>query len=230
MRKRYFRLTDQQDNVVQILRGSPGTWMTPQSIWEKIHPGEDSQTGAASVGFSLRSLPDKMRNIQAEQHGRDRVYRFVEMNPETEIRTDNGNSLLAQVQDSSMDAEILKNALLQYSVGILGSNPGRALRAAFLAGRETRSPVRSQRTSPKKDTVEGATEDEFQPGAMMPPTMTYSEMVVKAATAYADQEFTYEEAARRAQMSEDYLRRILTGDATPTRATQERVYSAVFKD
>lgn len=156
---------------------------------------------------------------------------------------------IAPTDDCSDDALIAK-ALMYYANGIVAQDPVKAIRAAFLAGQMGKkaaatalAPRTTPATSPRKSAHDVAPavdlparkvdeEDEARRiPAIMPDDMTYREMVDKIQAAYKACEFTYKDAAIRADLTEDYFMRIACGKiAQPTRAMQERVYAAIFED
>ncbi len=230
------KLTPTQQAALDVLKLRPGIWMTAYDIWHILNPGcTPAYTEIGNLGTSLRHLQRKTNDLLTKMSGRDRLYSIDSASPEISFKeekvTSTKNDILSQVKDASNDPDIMMEALLHYSVHVIGEDRGRALRAAFLAGRESRSSQRSQKNQAKRTSVEGTTETqaaEVQLGPPMPSDMTYEDLVEKAAQAYNDQKFLYEEVAQRAGMNTEYVRKILKGDATPTRDTMNRVFSATF--
>lgn len=144
------------------------------------------------------------------------------------------------------DEKIVFDALMHYAQTMAQTDTLNAVRAAFLAGRggffgggkgngKAKQAVRldsvtkagaSDFDNPTVGREES--EDENRVAATMPPNMSYAEFVETAKAAYKNLEFTWEQGAKRAEMGIDYFMRVCRGDATPSRLTQERVYSAIF--
>jgi len=152
-------------------------------------------------------------------------------------------------EDCSNDAFIAK-ALMYYANGMVAQDPAAAIRAAFLAGQMGKkkaatahslwgTPTANPRKSPHMvapavDLPARKVDEDDEAGripAIMPEDMAYREMTDKIQAAYKRCEFTYTDAAKRAELTEDYFTRIAQGKVPqPTRAMQERIYSAIFED
>lgn len=145
----------------------------------------------------------------------------------------------------SDDGSMIIEALMYFANGIVATDSTKALRAAFLAGqigkKKPATPSlwngvpavqhKSQNKVAVTETAEPDINEAARIPAIMPDDMSYREMVDKIQAAYKRCEFLYADAAKRAELGEDYFTRIAQGKvAQPPRATQERVYSAIFED
>jgi len=221
-------MTADQQDALEVLKANPEKWMLTREIWLAIHPEQiPERTSVGKLGGSIKYLPQKPCGVQEKMVGEAKAYGyFPELDP-TGTPTEPRPSTPATGQTpGSFDHDIITDALLHYSASIVRTDPDRALRASFLAGQGYRAPRRgSPRSLRSVEAVEEAVPEER---AQMPADMTYLEFVKKAMAAYTAVVFTYADAAKKACMSEAYLRRIVQGEATPTRATLEKVYSAIF--
>lgn len=165
-----------------------------------------------------------------------------------EIGNDNPSRTVNVTIGQMTDEKIVLDALMFYANATATTDPMNAVRAAFLAGRgeffggkskranrldavtKTKKPLQELESSYVR-VAEPDTEEAARIPAIMPDDMSYREMVDKIQAAYKRCEFLYADAAKRAELGEDYFTRIAQGKiAQPPRATQERVYSAIFED
>ncbi|MFA5445360.1 MAG: helix-turn-helix transcriptional regulator [Bacteroidales bacterium] len=139
------------------------------------------------------------------------------------------------------DHAIIFNALMHYARATMQVAPETAIRAAFLAGQggffrkaSAGSTKRSKPAPHEKQDVECCNNCEDEPAewipATMPASMDYDEFMAKTQAAYKACEFTYADVAKRANMQETYVRDIIRGVATPSRARLAQVYAAAFHD
>lgn len=238
MQKRYRVLTKNQQAAWEVIQDHPGEWLGATDIWRILNPGKTPQgMELASFGYSLHFMPPKVLGLYEKFENYERQYTY---DPEAVGSSDAGDTsgdtdeeaILKDIYSSAKDQGILTEALLMYSASIVKKNPGRALRAAFLAKNAGGlNLLQKSKKTPKKVSVASEIEEPEeipQPIIPMPEGMTYEDLVQAAEEAYMNEAFDYAEAAQRAGLSQDYFRHILSGDATPTRKNLDKVYNAIF--
>ena len=197
--------------------------------------------GGKPDDYAFPAVADSAPDIGGDMNSVEYVQKTFTFKPTPVVR--------AKSSDCSDDAFIAE-VLMYYANSMVAQDPSAAIRAAFLAGQMGKkkavtalAPRTTPATSPRKSAHDVAPavalparkvdedEEACRIPAIMPEGMTYREMVNKIQTAYKACEFTYKDAATRADLTEEYLTKIAKGNiAQPTRAMQERVYSAIFED
>lgn len=239
-------LTERQMAVLAALKSASGEWLTARQIGEIMYPDlppSGSEIGA--IGCTLIHLPEKCDGVEKQKDGARSVYRWTgdsDGETATVVRPTPRCCTMPQKSITKSDAfaselvsdsQLISEALLHYATTMIGKNPNAALRCAYLAGRGEFGPVTTVKSQPVAKSVKPVIEKKpehvgFTEIAVMPDDMDYETFVEEAAKAYSRCEFTYPEAARAAGISEDYFRKIVNGDAMPTRDTLMRVYYAIF--
>lgn len=224
-RRRKGEMTPYQAELYQVLESHPGKWWYFLDLWNTAHPLDpDPPTyKIAAMGTALQHLeqnPDS--KIVIRKDGR---YKEVCYNP--------SGTLSDSDQPMATDSQIISEALVLYATENVTSDPQKALRAAFLAGKHVPCSIHTTTSTPKpKSSIPNEPKSDPPPldGPHIPDEMSYEEFAAAARRAYADQAFTYEGVALRTGLSEEHIRRIIKEETTPTRDTLDKVCQAVFEN
>lgn len=259
--KKMLKLTDCQRDVIQAISKKPGEWLTSKDIYDCMCSEFGScDIDSSHIGTLMRRLPQKDSRIEIDDSTVKTRYRWIDYVAGFGDNPDNHKLPPAAQPDCddpikpvtsppvnrnnrlSDDDSMIIEALMYFANGIVATDSTKALRAAFLAGQIGKKkpatpslwngvPAVQHKSQSKTTVAEPDTLGLVRIPAIMPDDMSYREMVDKIQAAYKRCEFLYADAAKRAEIGEDYFTRIAQGKiAQPPRATQERVYSAIFED
>jgi len=252
-------LTDTQLEAVKVLREAGGQWLTSRQVWDKMNPdGIPIGRDLNNMGNILRWIPAKDSRVEISDNIKPARYRWndvagvsidvpdmplpeIKQLPWTWEHVKTEPHGVKVVIDTPPDETIVFNALMHYARATMQVAPETAIRAAFLAGQggffrkaSAGSTKRSKPAPREKQDVECCNNCEDEPAewipATMPASMDYDEFMSKTQAAYKACEFTYADVAKRANMQETYVRDIIRGVATPSRARLAQVYAAAFHD
>jgi len=264
------QLTKNQFIVLEVLKANPEKWMNAREINAILYPNdvEVNAQRIGSIGASLKRLPLKTECVFAMPDFGFTRYKYsavgnnalsvdsafvtvsapriTDSAPDGQLPQPKAFTKSSMAGVNTTDTQLISDALMYYSNGMVKTNPTRALRAAYLAGKMVadagyyETPMVAEKhpkrvtalyQGPRMDIDKTESDDDCANTIIEPPPdMTYDDFVEFAKDCNANWSMDFESVAKRCGMDEQYVRKIIRGDATPRKDTWVRVYSAILSD